>query len=277
MTQYFLHPETDLFQPDRRHNGHTKASGATDHRDSKHQPLRITSEQFAFLRDCLVRREGTRAAIAKSERRARHLLVFSAVFFVGLLFTARDFHLNLSLFGIAHELTFLELSAIAPLLLTYLVVHATHLAATNLRLDQQCRVIDLELRRFGGETSYGALRRFKRDCEQEPAKWEKLVAWKLYHGLFWIHDFFLAVSVLLAFAGCWYIVGQSAPELNRLQPGMAVTLLGYIGLTTLIAVASPIIFLYVRKKKDKVLEEYLAKHDRLTPRQGITHPSSGGS
>lgn len=207
-----------------------------------------------------MRRETVRAGIDASERRARHLLVLAGVLSVAVVFAGRDFHLSLSALGISHEITFVEISAVAPLLLAYLVLYSTLLGARNMRLDHQCRVLDLELQRFGGPTSYGTLSRFNDHCRKEPGTWEQLVSSRTYHAIYWIHDAFLSACMLLAFGSSAWVAFTVREEISVQHSTMAVLFIVYVLVAALVSIASPAMFLSIRKKKDRLLNEYLRTH-----------------
>jgi hypothetical protein len=214
--------------------------------------------QYEFLRDCLVRREEHRRRLGLKERRARHILVSIIAVFVLLLFGAKGSALTLAVFGTTMTLTLLQLIAIAPFLMTYLIVYAGTRAAREYRIEQEVWALDLELRRFGCPTSYSAvapLRRFSASTGEHHG----FLVWS--RRLFNIHDFFLGVGVVLTYVvaavQAWKLFSAMTPR----SPLVVYGLLGYLAFALGIASYAIVASITMRQQRGKVFAAFLVWRD----------------
>lgn len=263
MALYFFDGIMEEYQPERRQND-AKYQGAERR---KNNPTRITTDQYMFLRDTLFRREDLQSNVAKRGRYIRHVLIIVAMTFVAVFFAAPDFKITLNWLGINQEFTLLQFSAIAPLLIAYLILHASHLAATRLRLIHECKAIELELERFGAKTSYSLLRDYRKKCMAKKGLFQDLVSTSSYKAVYSMYDVFLAISVVFVFVGSVYEGLKAYTSIYNQHPHAAIGFMIYLFLSIITSLVAPVAMRYARARKDKFMDEYVI--DRLPYR--ISH------
>ena len=106
------------------------------------------------------------SGVTKTARRLRHMIVGLAVAFIAVYFAAPDFKISLARLGLEQEITALQLSALAPVLIAYLVVHTCIVSCNRIRLTHECMLIAHELRRFGCHTNYCVTKRYQQFCKE---------------------------------------------------------------------------------------------------------------
>lgn len=255
MTEFYIHPQTTLIQPDRRRE--TKPAAGVEKRNL--EPVRTTALQFEFLRDALLRKEADHDRLGIHERRARHLLVLTAVIFVTLVFGAPTLSVSIDALGVKSELQRAQILAAFPVVIAYLMLFACYLGARRLRLRHECRVISLELERFGCPTNYETIGRyFSSTCGQPPGFWKRFFLPGPYEAIFRAHDLFLFLTaVILVVAGF-----ATSRDLYRLlghdHPGMTTVFLVYLALSGLAALVAPLVLRFVRTKRRTLLANYEA-------------------
>jgi hypothetical protein len=184
--------------------------------------------------------------------------VLVAVVFAGLFFAAPDFSIHLNGLGIQQEVTLLQVSAVAPLVIAYLILHACYLGGHQLRLSEECRVIDTELRKFGCETSYSTLERFRADLEKNPTRMHVLLSRVAYHVTYLARDGFIVTSTIFAFVGAAYVALTAYESVRRGHPHAAIGFYIYLGIAILGAMIAPIVLWHARRTKKKALDVYLS-------------------
>lgn len=253
MTEYYLHPRLRFFQPERRKSQLTTQAPVARTTDV----ARTTSEQYAFLRDCLLRREDETAKLGIHERRSRHLLVLATIIFVSLVFATPDFSFRFQLFGFTQKFTLVQIGAVMPLVIAYMILYACFLGATRLRLRHECRVIALELESFGSPTSYTVTKKyFDATCPPEGSFWRRLFAPGPYESIFRTHDLFLLASAVIVLAGTGVVAVDIFKELRASHPRLAWTLTIYMAVSGLAALAAPLVLRWVRFRRRTILAQY---------------------
>lgn len=251
---YYEDPNTGLWQPERRQGGEPPESNRR-----QHATRRTTSEQYAFLRDWLLRREDLQAKVAKRGRTIRHVLAILSLVYVALFFSQPDFVLSLSALGLEQEITLQQLGAVAPLVISYLVLHAAHVGLTRLKIIHECVVIERELQRFGMETSYKLLSDWKQYCNDNrhlKSHFLSIGSLKLIYGLY---DLFLTVAVLVSFYVSGVLAFQAYQQAYTTHPHTITIFLGFLSLGATTSVVSILALRYCRKHLDEFLNSYLAE------------------
>lgn len=255
MIIYAMNDRIAEYQPDRRKQNVGPPTSMEDRRKST--PITTTSEQYSFLKDSLVRREALQNNVAKRGRLIRHVLVSITLAFIAIFFAAPDFKISLIKLGIDQELTLLQLSAIAPLIIAYLVLHACHVGVTRLRLIHECKVIEVELERFGCETSYSLFREYGKECQGAKQLYHDLVSTKAFFAVYSLHDFFIFISVFLAFIGATYVAAKAYTSVASENIYAAIGFTAYLVIAILAAIFAVLALRYARIKKDEFLDDYL--------------------
>jgi hypothetical protein len=119
------------------------------------------------------------------------------------LFGASGTTVGFKIFGTDFSLTLVQIIAVAPFMITYLVAYACTLTAHQARLEQECWVIDAELQRWGCPTSYSLVRPLRMYCKDEAQnesgdrKTREFSGH--FHGIFYAHDALMGFGVLGAY------------------------------------------------------------------------------
>ena len=252
MDFYYLDPRTELFQPDRRKSF---VMPANERRRVGH----LTGQsQYDFLRDCLLRRESAHDQLGVHERRARHLLVFAATIFVAIVFTGSQLSLRLT-HGITATITNTQVAAAFPLVISYLILFACYLGARRLRLRHECRVIALELERFGCPTSYTVIHRYyDSTCDPPDSFWRGMVWPGPYSLVFRAHDLFLLATTLVLIVGS-VTVAQRILSADTGHQWLAWAFTIYMAISGLAAFLAPLLLRNVRIRRRAMLDAYEAR------------------
>lgn len=249
---FYLDPKSRQYSVERR------STITAVPQDKRVNSVATTQVQYEFLRDCLIRREEHRRLLGAKERRARHILVSVIAAFVLLLFGTTDSALTISVFGTTMTVTLIQLIAIAPFFMTYLIVYAGTRAAREYRIEQEAWALDLELRRFGCPTSYsvvGPIRRFAA-AKDEHGKSHKFTRWS--RRLFLAHDAFLGIGVALTYV----IAGTQAAKVYsgkaNTSPLAVIGLVAYLVLAFGTGLFTIVASWKMRQQRGTVFQDFLA-------------------
>jgi hypothetical protein len=249
MVQYYEDSALRRYQLDRR------AAHSAPNVERRHAVANtVTSEQYAYLRDCLTKRERVKAILGNRERRARHLLYAATTGFIAYIFAAQDFTIDVQ--GIS--ITARQIAAIFPLITAYLIVYACHTGATHLRVRYECKLLDLELQRFGCSTSGTILQKLREECSPTNPTVKTFLSTGAYYLVYGVHDMFLALSVGLALIGSAFIAVGIYRDLYDASQRVAVAFIVYLGVAGGSATLAPVCLRYARRKKQFALDNLLA-------------------
>ena len=262
-TSYFLHPDLGLYQPDRRVGN---VAVDDDDRRPDHETVRTSSEQYAFLRNWLERREELQREVGTSGRRTRHALAIVSLSYIGIYFSQPDFSLSFSWLGVEQAFGLNQLAAVAPLIIAYLVLHMSHLGVTRLKLIHECRVIEQDLQRFGMRTGYGLLGAWYNFCESTQHETKHFVSRISQRTIYGLYDLFLFATVVLAFGISAVMAVESYATIRANQPHTYIAFVVFAGLGAAAAVLSILALRYFRREMEGFLDGYLARTDALTDR-----------
>ncbi len=249
---YFKHGGTGFYQPEKRKGGGNPPVPERRGLDV----VRCTSDQFAFLSGCLIRREQARESIAQKSRRARHLLVGVSVLFLTLYISAPGMTFTVSLLGVEQTLTLLHFGAAAPLFIAYLVTYATYLSMRRVKILHECQFIDAELRKFGLPTSHTLIGGYNHACRADTSA-QTSYARLAYDAVFRAHDLVLAVLVMLSFVGSVAIAFQAYAEGALVGPHSTVGLFSALFLSIISASVCVPAYWIARIKKGRHATAYL--------------------
>ena len=253
VTIYYEDRATGLLRPERRTR--TTPFAGTDRR--KDSVPTLTSEQYRFLRGCLLRREAVRERLSRSVRRLRHLLVAMSAVFIALFFSASGTAIYVSVGSVNAQIPLQSIAAVAPFVIAYLIVYICDQERTKMRLGHECDVLDVALRRFGGETSRSVLGRFRNECRKDKGLWDQLIAPKLNYALYAIRDGFLVMTVVVALGWAVWIAGGTYVRQYSQEPHVSIAFLSYLAVSAIAAVASPLLYRGLERKKSRALAAYL--------------------
>lgn len=262
MEVYYKHPDREIYQPDRR-VGNGTASEVEHHRT--HREYRTTSQQYDFLSNCLVRRERTQTDVARHTRRIRHALVIVAIFYIAIFFSAPEFKISLTAVGIQQEFTLLQIGAVAPLLIAYLILHACHLSTSRLRLIHECKVLEVELRKFGMPTSYGLLDKWGEAFSRNNATHRFTFAKLAYYLVYTAGNSFIAAAVVLSFGITVYMAIKSYSTIYGTYPHMAFAFGFFLLLSALAVVMGVAATLFHSHYAKRAFKDYIKKEINRLP------------
>lgn len=263
---FYLDPSLDMFQPERRNGTHQRSDAVR----RSHATVATSSMQYEFLRDCLLRREQLRQRLKTRERHIRHGLIALVGMFVALVFGASTTTIAFKLFGTEFSLTLVQIIAVAPFVITYLVAYACTLTAHQTRLEQECWVIDAELQRWGCPTSYSLVRPLRMYCkeeaENEATDGQTREFSGHFHGIFYAHDALMGFGVLgayvLAAVRAFTLYGREAGS----SPVTASVLTSYLLATTLLGGYAVYASAKSRKLHGVVFEEFRLDEEKKKTR-----------
>ncbi len=275
---YFWHGERGAFQPERRGSPGTIHSpeGPNRRRDDA---VRTASEQYQYLKESLLRREDVNGDLSKQTRRAKHLLVVVGALYTMLMFASATQQEAgaIEILGLRLPLSIVQMSAIVPFVMAYLVLFASTISAKRLRIQHECLLIASALEQFGCQTGYSVGRDFKRKCDTVAGGVRETVRrWfdnRLYRMGEYLYDGFVAAAVLLTFGGSL----MSAFPLYWARRGgrpvqlLLVLLIGAAGVTLL----APLCLRLSRKGKTKHVEEFVAMWRGGPPPFAFMHEPDG--
>lgn len=240
MVTYFRNPTTLELQPDRR-----RSDGAFSSPDRRaRESTRVTSEQYAHLRECLLSRERRRAELSASVRRVRHVLVGLSAFLLALFVASSITELTFQLWGTSVSVPTAAIAAIAPFLFTYLIVLACDQARTKMRLGHE--------------------------CQRDRGRFEALMAPKLNHLLYGFRDGYLVLTLAVAYGWAVWLSGKTFIGKYHEAPHATIGILLYLACSLAVAIGSPLVFRTLDRGKRAAMKEFLAQGDRV--QGGLAQP-----
>ena len=255
MTIYYKDPRTQLWQPERREASHS----APTREQRRNVAVRTTSEQYLFLKEWLTRREELQGRVAQRGRAIRHILATISLVYIALFFSQPGFTLNFGALGFKQEISLLQIGAIAPLIISYLVLHACHLGITRLRLSHECRIVERELQRFGCPTSYGLLGDWKSYCESQKDLKSHFVSMRAMKWVYLLYDAFLSAAVMVSFVVSGVLAFRSYSNVYASNPHTVIIFALLLIFGASASIVAIVALRRCRAELDRFLEKYLAE------------------
>ena len=253
MDTYYLDPLRGVFQPERRQHPAT----ATPAADRRKHAVTVGQAQYDFLRDCLLRREQAHDRLGVHERRTRHFLVLAAILFIVTTFAAPDFSVPITTDIVSLAITRNEIAAAFPIVISYLILFACYLGGRRLRMRHECRVLALELERFGCPTSYTVINAYyDRTCGPPKTFVRSLLVPGPYEWVFRVHDVFLFFTMAILITGGWIVSRRIFDAAPSSAHWIAWVFSVYLGISGAAAVAAVLVLRWVRYRRRSLLEHY---------------------
>src|SRR4029077_12873711 len=119
----------------------------------KQRTLQVDAAQLDRYHRELDRTAASISAVKRSARRLRHGIFLLAVAYIALAVVGSTAKFTVRLGSASTDLTLAQISLVLPIVMGYLILTATRLSCTRLRLDHAHKILARYIDRFGSPTA----------------------------------------------------------------------------------------------------------------------------